>query len=109
MKATRPDGSTVTLIRIDDWDFNWQGTYEFVEPVALPKGSRIEMLAHFDNSAGNAANPNSPPKDVTWGEQTTDEMCIGFFQRTVDDEHRNNRPPARFLTEPAKDDVRASR
>src|SRR5205814_1407697 len=87
LRAIRPDGSRQTLIRIDDWDFNWQNPYEFVTPVALPKGTRIEMLAHFDNSAGNPRNPSSPPIEVRWGEQTTDEMCIGFLQLTRDAEH----------------------
>jgi hypothetical protein len=96
LTATRPDGSKVTLIKVDDWNFNWQGSYDFVTPVALPKGTRLEVLAHFDNSAANPANPNTPPKDVTWGEQTTDEMCIGFLQRTLDAQHLDNRPPLRF-------------
>ena len=96
LTATPPGGSTRTLIKIDAWNFNWQGTYDLVEPVALPKGTRIDMLAHFDNSAANPANPNKPPKAVSWGEQTTDEMCIGFMQRTIDDQHLKNRPPARF-------------
>jgi hypothetical protein len=96
LKAARPDGSTLTLIKINRWDFNWQGSYEFVEPVALPKGTRIDMVAHFDNSARNPANPSSPPRDVRWGEQTTDEMCIGFFDITFDDEHRENSVPSRF-------------
>ena len=94
LTATRPDGTTRPLIRIDDWDFNWQGAYDFVEPVALPSGTRIEMLAHFDNSASNPDNPNDPPRPVRWGEQTTDEMCIGFLQMTRDDEHLDDRPPA---------------
>jgi hypothetical protein len=97
MTLTRPDGSKSTLIRIDDWDFNWQGTYEFVTPVAAPKGTRLDLVAHFDNSAANLRNPNSPPKDVRWGEQTTDEMCVGFIQRTRDREHRGNKPPERFV------------
>ncbi len=100
LKATRPDGTSETLIRVDSWDFNWQGTYDLVTPIALPKGTRIDMLAHFDNSTANPANPNTPPKDVHWGEQTTDEMCIGFLQRTVDDQHLKNRPPARFRVAP---------
>jgi hypothetical protein len=100
LRAVRPDGSRQTLIRIDNWDFNWQNPYEFVTPVALPKGTRIEMTAHFDNSAGNPRNPSHPPIEVRWGEQTTDEMCIAFLQVTRDDEKRNNRlpdagPPAR--------------
>jgi hypothetical protein len=93
LKAIRPDGTTVTLIKIDQWNFNWQGTYDFIEPVALPKGSRVEMVAHFDNTAGNPANPSTPPREIGWGEQTTDEMCIGFLQWTLDDEHLHNQPP----------------
>jgi len=97
LKAVRPDGSTVTLIKIDQWNFNWQGTYDLVNPVALPKGTRVEMVAHFDNSSKNPDNPSSPPKNVRWGEQTTDEMCIGFLQWTLDNEHLNNQPPKQFL------------
>ncbi len=96
LKATKPDGSTATLIRINDWNFNWQGAYDFVTPVSLPKGTKIDMQAHFDNSAKNPSNPNSPPTDVSWGEETNDEMCIGFLQMTFDDEHRKNQPPPRF-------------
>jgi len=96
LTATRPDGSKTTLIKIDDWNFNWQGTYDFTNQPALPKGTRIDMLAHFDNSAKNPNNQSSPPIDVHWGEQTTDEMCIGFLQVTRDDEHLNNKPPARL-------------
>jgi hypothetical protein len=107
LAATRPDGSKVTLIRIDDWDFNWQGAYDFVTPVPLPKGTRIDMLAHFDNSASNPANPSSPPVEVRWGEQTTDEMCIGFLQLTHDDEHRSNRPPPRFAAPAAAESTPA--
>lgn len=81
MHAVLPDEAKtrVPLIRIDRWDFNWQGTYALAEPVRLPKGSYFEMTAHFDNSAANPANPSSPPKLVHWGEQTSDEMCIGIF------------------------------
>lgn len=93
LTAVTPDGSRRPLIKIDDWDFNWQTPYEFLEPVALPKGTRIEMLAHFDNSPGNLRNPSKPPVEVTWGEETTDEMCIGFMQLTRDAEHLKNRPP----------------
>jgi hypothetical protein len=93
MRAIRPDGSRQTLIWIDDWDFNWQNPYEFVTPVALPKGTRVEVVAHFDNSRGNIRNPSKPPIEVRWGEQTTDEMCIGFMQLTRDAEHLGNRSP----------------
>ena len=96
LTATRPDGSKATLIKVDRWDFNWQDTYEFESMIPLPAGTKVDMLAHFDNSAGNPANPSNPPKDARWGEQTTDEMCIGFLQTTLDDQHLANRPPARF-------------
>lgn len=82
MHAVLPDDqhTRVPLIKIDRWDFNWQGTYALAEPIALPKGTYMEMTAHFDNSAGNPANPSQPPKLVHWGEQTTNEMCIGIFE-----------------------------
>ncbi|WP_422929802.1 ascorbate-dependent monooxygenase [Singulisphaera sp. PoT] len=107
LKATKPDGSESTLIRIDDWNFNWQGAYDFVTPIPLPKGTRIDMKAHFDNSTGNPANPNSPPAVVGWGERTTDEMCIGFLQMTYDDEHLNNEPPPRFAAKPSAETLPA--
>ena len=93
LRAIRPDGSEQTLIRIDAWDFNWQNPYDFVTPVALPMGTRIEMTAHFDNSASNPSNPSKPPIEVHWGEQTTDEMCIGFLHLTRDAEHLKDRSP----------------
>ena len=79
VSAQRPDGSTVPLIWIRDWDFNWQGGYQFAEPVALPKGSRIEFEYTYDNSAGNPRNPANPPVRVKWGEQTKDEMALAFL------------------------------
>ncbi|AGA30076.1 redoxin domain-containing protein [Singulisphaera acidiphila] len=82
MSLKFPDGRTQDLIRIGDWDFGWQNTYFFKEPITLPKGTLLKVSAHFDNSADNPRNPNHPPKDVTWGEATTDEMCIGFIAVT---------------------------
>ena len=79
MTVTFPDGRTQDLIKIDDWDPDWQNTYYFEKPIALPKGSVVKVVAHFDNSADNPRNPNQPPKLVTWGEATTDEMCVGFI------------------------------
>jgi hypothetical protein len=78
--ATLPDGHVESMIWIKDWDFNWQGQYQYRSPLILPKGTRIELKAVFDNSANNPKNPNSPPKDVHWGENTKDEMCIAFIQ-----------------------------
>jgi hypothetical protein len=82
--AVLPDGKTrVPLIKIDRWNFNWQGTYAFKEPIRIPKGSWFEVEAHFDNSDTNPANQNKPPKVVRWGEGTNDEMCIGIFEWVV--------------------------
>jgi hypothetical protein len=54
------------------------------------------MVAHFDNSAANSSNPSNPPVNVGWGEQTTDEMCLGFLYVTRDDQHLGGRPPQKF-------------
>lgn len=72
--ATLPDGSTRTLIDIDDWDFRWQDVYRYAQPLALPKGSTLAMRYVYDNSADNVRNPQSPPAPVVWGQNTTDEM-----------------------------------
>ena len=85
--ATLPDGTTKPLVDVPDWDFNWQGFYAYKQPVRLPAGSRVDLVAHYDNSPGNPRNPSSPPKAVTWGEQTTDEMCLCYLGFTVDAEH----------------------
>ena len=83
MSVTYPDGRVQDLIRIDDWDFNWQYQYYFEKPIDLPKGTVLNVTAHFDNSASNPRNPNrDEPRLVTWGEATTDEMCIGFLAVT---------------------------
>ncbi len=88
--ATFLDGSEKPLVWIKDWDFNWQATYYLKEPMALPKGTRIHMTAYFDNSPQNLRNPmKDHPRIVTWGEQTTDEMCIAFFSATKDAEKLN--------------------
>jgi hypothetical protein len=79
MSVTYPEGRTVDLVKIADWDFAWQNTYYFENPIDLPKDSVIKLVAHFDNSEANPRNPNHPPKQVKWGEATTDEMSIGFI------------------------------
>lgn len=81
--ATTPDGKLIPLLWIKDWDFRWQDQYKYAEPIHLPKGTRIDVHAVYDNSAGNPTNPNSPPKRVTYGEETTDEMCFCFFEVTA--------------------------
>ena len=77
--AKTPEGESHDLIWIKDWDFNWQDIYHYQGPLFLPAGTTIDLVAHFDNSAENPANPHTPPIPVGWGEKTTDEMCIGFF------------------------------
>ncbi len=88
MKATVvfPDGTTKPLIYVKDWDFNWQLNYALKVPMLVPKGSTIEVEATYDNSETNPRNPNSPPKEITWGEQTTDEMMVMVLATT-------NEPP----------------
>jgi hypothetical protein len=93
LQAKLPDGTEKPLVWIKDWDFNWQATYYFKEPIALPKGTKIELLAYYDNSAGNPRNPpGNRTRTITWGEQTTDEMCIAFIGVTHDAEHLDYRP-----------------
>ncbi len=78
--ATLPDGTRRWLVRIPDWDLSWQGVFRYRKPVFLPKGSLIEMRYHYDNSADNVRNPNSPPKEVKAGNQATDEMGHFWLQ-----------------------------
>ena len=90
--ATYPDGTVKPLIHIDDWDFNWQGNYMFAKPMPLPTGTRIDMVAIFDNSAENQRQPSRPPRAVSWGEGTTDEMAIVFIGVTADAERIGWKP-----------------
>jgi hypothetical protein len=83
---------TTPLIYIDDWDFNWQGFYEFTEPVRFPALSKLRLTCTYDNTENNPRNPSNPLKTVGWGEGTEDEMCLGFFGVTLD-----NQDLARFL------------
>jgi mono/diheme cytochrome c family protein len=97
--ATRPDGSVEPLIWIKDWDFNWQGQYLYAEPIKVPAGTRIDVHAWYDNSASNPLNPNSPPKDVRWGDQSSDEMGICHFRyscHTAEELERMNAHFGRF-------------
>ena len=84
--ARMKDESTQPLIHIDDWDFHWQGFYFYRKPVALPVGSWIELTAAWDNSEQNPRNPYKPPREVSWGEKTTDEMGHAAILYTIDNE-----------------------
>jgi len=77
---TPPDGGPArTLLAIKEWDYNWQETYFFKEPVRVREGSRLDVEAVYDNSSKNPRNPFDPPRRVTFGEQTTNEMCFVFL------------------------------
>ena len=80
-QAIYPDGKRETILSVPRYDFAWQASYRFEKPLLLPAGSRIECTAAFDNSANNPNNPD-PSKLVRWGEQTWEEMMIGFADYT---------------------------
>jgi len=80
---TYPDGTSKVLLKVPRYDFNWQLNYFLKEPVAAPKGSRVDCVAHHDNSERNKFNPD-PSKEVRWGPQTWEEMMIGWFDYTID-------------------------
>jgi hypothetical protein len=82
-QAVYPTGESETLLSVPKYDFNWQLGYEETKPLLLPKGTRIECTAHHDNSANNPANPN-PNVTVRWGDQTWEEMMMGWFAVVVD-------------------------
>ncbi len=77
-RATYPDGKSEVLLSVPRYDFNWQVYYYPKKPIKMPKGTRIEAIAHYDNSTRNPMNPD-PAKNVRFGEQTWEEMMNGFF------------------------------
>jgi hypothetical protein len=77
----RPDGTTVTLLRVN-YDFYWQLSYRLADPRPLPAGTTLQAVAWFDNSKNNPHNPD-PTAAVYWGDQTYDEMMVGFFDVAV--------------------------
>lgn len=79
-----PDGTEKTILSVPKYDFNWQTDYVFTKPIHLAKGTKLRTSAWYDNSAGNKANPD-PTKDVTWGDQTWEEMQFTAFTFTIDE------------------------
>jgi len=77
-KLVYPDGREEVLLSVPRYDFNWQMRYKFAEPKFVPKGSTLVVTAHFDNSTANRFNPD-PTASVRWGDQTWEEMLIGYF------------------------------
>jgi len=81
-EAILPGGERKPLLDVPRYDFNWQTAYRLAEPMDLPAGTRIHCEARFDNSDANPNNPD-PSKTVRWGEQTWDEMMIGYYDYVV--------------------------
>jgi len=79
--AHYPGGEQEELL-YSDYDFNWQESYIYYDPKLLPAGTTIECIAHYDNSADNPNNPD-PTRDVFWGDQTWEEMFVGYFDHVV--------------------------
>jgi peroxiredoxin len=96
-EAVYPDGSTEILLDVPRYDFNWQNSYEYGEPKFIPAGTRLHCVAHFDNSENNPANPD-PTATVKWGDQTWEEMMIGYFDMALADQDLIDRPPQRKLS-----------
>ncbi len=77
-KIIYPDGREEVVLRVPKYDFNWQTSYKLAEPKFMPKGSTLMVIAHYDNSTGNRFNPD-PTASVRWGDQTWEEMLIGYY------------------------------
>ena len=80
--ATYPNGESEVLLHVNHYDFNWQLSYKLAKPVTVPPGTKIEVTAWFDNSANNPRNPD-PTSEVRWGEQSWEEMVVGYFDVLV--------------------------
>lgn len=106
--ATYPDGKTESLVFIKDWDYRWQDTYIYKEPKLLPKGTQLDLVAYFDNTSANALNPSNPPKRVTFGEETTDEMCFAFIEYVPDGDNAG-KPGGLFGARPNRERPRLAR
>ena len=77
--AVAPNGDTLKIIKIDDWDFNWQGAYTLDRMLRIPAGSLLYTTASYDNTTNNPFNPSIPPVGVGWGDGTNDEMLVVFY------------------------------
>jgi len=78
-------GSREVLLSVPHYSFGWQASYRLEKPVPMPKGSQLHCLPHFDNSAKNPSNPD-PKRHIYWGDQTWEEMMIGWIDYYVDNE-----------------------
>jgi peroxiredoxin len=111
-KVTYPDGKSEILLSVPAYDFGWQSYYILDQPKAMPKGTRIDCTAYFDNSAGNPYNP-APDQAVAWGDQTYQEMMIGYIDFIDDAPAGASAPPttkaAAVPSSPARTLLRALR
>jgi peroxiredoxin len=90
-EAIYPDGKKEILLSVPRFNFGWQSVYRLAQPLAVPKGTQIHCLAHFDNSAKNPNNPD-PTQPVYWGDQTWEEMMIGWMDFYYDKPTTNGKP-----------------
>jgi hypothetical protein len=86
VNMTDASGNVTPMIRIDNWDFNWQGMYQYTAPIPILGNATIKLTSIYDNSDQNPKNPNNPIVPVGWGERTTDEMCLAFIGVILDNE-----------------------
>ena len=98
-ELTYPDGKKEILLDVPRYDFNWQNWFKLEKPLLIPAGSNLLCTAHFDNSENNLCNPD-PTKPVRWGDQTWEEMMIGWYdvafpkaeaQKLIDAQHDADR------------------
>ena len=78
--AELPDGKRLSLLKIDRWDINWQASYRYRQPIALPAGTTVAMRIGYDNTADNPRNPHNPPQEVRAGNRSQDEMGHVWLQ-----------------------------
>jgi peroxiredoxin len=92
-EASFPDGRREVLLDVPRYEFDWQNVYVLAEPKLMPEGSVLHCLARYDNSAGNPSNPD-PTRAVSWGEQTRDEMLVGYVEVALADQDLSRAGPA---------------
>ncbi len=91
-EATYPDGRHEVLLEVPRYEFDWQNNYILAEPKPMPEGTIIRCVGHFDNSADNLNNPD-PNRKVTFGEQTNDEMLVGYMDVALDYQNLSDGSP----------------
>ena len=93
-----PDGETETILSVPEYDMNWQISYELARPISVPAGTKLQVIAHFDNSEMNPWNPD-PSLQVLWGPDSRDEMMEGWFDYRVELEEPIIPPSAQVISD----------